>query len=154
MISFHFGSILNVTKRSTRLLTGSIFSCSIWRHTVVQLINGLDFVFLSAAVWLCTIENHSLKQRKKSIWTKKKLHHNIYLQPFYWTLKAARIVYNIIFFFFKLLFFCLFVFVCFCCCFFCYEDDEIISWIPSVKQRPLKRMKRNILGILSSLTFK
>ena len=38
--------------------------------------------------------------------------------------------------------------------FFSYEDDEIISWIPSVKQITLKRMKRNILGILYSLTFK
>ena len=38
--------------------------------------------------------------------------------------------------------------------FFFYEDDDIISWIPSVQQSTLKRMKRNILGILSSLTFK
>ena len=38
--------------------------------------------------------------------------------------------------------------------FFFYEDDEIISWLPSVKQSTLKRMKRNISGILSSLTFK
>ena len=37
---------------------------------------------------------------------------------------------------------------------FFYEDDEIISWLPSVKQSTLKRMKRNISGILSSLTFK
>ena len=32
---------------------------------MVQLITGLDFVFLCVAVWLCTIENQSLKQRKK-----------------------------------------------------------------------------------------
>ena len=38
--------------------------------------------------------------------------------------------------------------------FFFYEDDEIISWLPSVKKNTLKRMKRNNLGILSSLTFK
>ena len=38
-------------------------------------------------------------------------------------------------------------------CFVFYEDDEIISWPPSVKQSTLKRMKRNISGILSSLTF-
>ena len=37
---------------------------------------------------------------------------------------------------------------------FYYEDEEIISWLPSVKQSTLKRMKRNISGILSSLTFK
>ena len=37
---------------------------------------------------------------------------------------------------------------------FYYEDEEIISWLPSVKQSILKRMKRNISGILSSLTFK
>ena len=37
---------------------------------------------------------------------------------------------------------------------FFYEDDEIISWHPSVKQSTLKRMKRDISGILSSLTFK
>ena len=94
---------------------------------MVQLINGLDFVFLCVAVWLCTIENQSLKQRKKA------LHHNIYLRPFYRTLKAATIVYNQLVFFF-------------------YEDDEIISWFP--KQSTLKRMKRNISRILSSLTFK
>ena len=35
-----------------------------------------------------------------------------------------------------------------------YEDDEIISWLPSVRHSTLKRMKRNISGILSSLTFK
>ena len=40
-----------------------LISCSIWRDTVVQLINALDFVFLCVAVWLCTIENQSLKQR-------------------------------------------------------------------------------------------
>ena len=38
--------------------------------------------------------------------------------------------------------------------FFFYEDNEMISWFPSVKQSTLKRMKRNISGILSSLTFK
>ena len=66
----------------------------------------------------------------------KKLHHNIYLGPFYRTLNAAIIVSNqLLFFFFN-------------------EDDEIISWLPSVKQSTLKRMKRNISGILSSLTFK
>ena len=36
---------------------------------------------------------------------------------------------------------------------FYYEDEEIISWLPSVKQSTLKRMKRNISGILSSLMF-
>ena len=36
--------------------------------------------------------------------------------------------------------------------FFLFEDDEIISWFS--KQSTLKRMKRNISGILSSLTFK
>ena len=101
---------------------------------MVQLINGLDFVFLCVAVWLCTIKNQSLKQRKKAFEPRKKLHHNIYLRPFYRTLKAAIIVYN------QLLFF--------------YEDDEIISWLPSVRQSTLKRMKRKISGILSSLTFK
>ena len=103
---------------------------------MVQLINGLDFVFLSAAVWLCTIENQSLKHRKKAFEPREKLHHNIYLRPFYRTLKAAIIVYNQL----QLVFF--------------YEDDEIISWLPSVKQSTLKLMKRNISGILSSLTFK
>ena len=39
-------------------------------------------------------------------------------------------------------------------CFVFYEDDEILSWLPSVKQSTLKRMERNISGILSSLTFK
>ena len=104
---------------------------------MVQLINGLDFVFLSAAVWLCTIENQSLKQRKIAFEPRKKMHHNIkfYLRPFYRTLKAAIIVYNQLLFFF-------------------YEDDEIISWLQSVKQSTLKRMQRNNLGILSSLTFK
>ena len=100
---------------------------------MVQLING----FLCVVVWLCTIENQSLKQRKKAFETRKNLHHNIYLRPFYGTLKAVIIVYN------QLLF-----------SFFFYEDDEIISWFPSVKQSTLKRIKRNISGILSSLTFK
>ena len=104
---------------------------------MVQLINGLDFVFLCVAVWLCTIENQSLKQRKKAFEPRKKLHHNIYLQPFYRSLKVAIIVYNQLLFFFSF-----------------NEDDEIISWIPSVKQSTLKPMKRNISGILSSLTFK
>ena len=108
---------------------------------MVQLINGLDFVFLCVAVWLCTIENQSLKQRKKVFEPREKMHHNIYLQPFYRTLKAVIIVYNdqLLFFFF-----------------FSYEDDEIISWHPSLKTKyiNLKRMKRNISGILSSLTFK
>ena len=65
------------------------------------------------------------------------MHHNIYLQPFYRTLKAVIIVYNdqLLFFFF-------------------YEDDEIISWLPSIKQSTLKRMKSDIWGNLSSLTFK
>ena len=64
------------------------------------------------------------------------MHHCIYLQPFYRTLTAVIIVYNdqLLFFF--------------------YEDDEIISWLPSGKQSTLKRMKRDISGILSSLTFK
>ena len=127
------------TKRNEKInetTNWTILSCSIWRNTVVQLINGLDFVFLCVAVWLCAIENQSLKKKKKAFEPRKNLHHNIYLQPFYWTLKAAIIVYNQLRFF------------------FCYEDDEIISWIPSVKQSTLKRMKRNILGILSSLTFK
>ena len=64
------------------------------------------------------------------------MHHNIYLQPFYRTLKAVMIVYNdqLLFFF--------------------YEDDEIISWLPSIKQSTSKRMKRDNWGILSSLTFK
>ena len=81
---------------------------------MVQLINGLDFVFLCVAVCLCTIENQSLKQRKKAFEPRKKLHQNIYLRPFYRTLKAAIIVYNQLRFFF-------------------FEDDEIISWLPSVK---------------------
>ena len=109
---------------------------------MVQLINGLDFVFLCVAVWLCTIENQSLKQRKKAFEPRKKLHHNIYLRPFYRTLKAAKIVYNQLQLFFSFFFF------------FWDEDDEIISWLPSVTQSTLKRMKRNIPGILSSLTFK
>ena len=67
---------------------------------MVQLINGLDFVFLSVAVWLCTIENQSLKQRKKAFEPRKKLQHNIYLRPFYRTLKAAIIVYNQLLFLF------------------------------------------------------
>ena len=82
---------------------------------MVQLINGLDFVFLCVAVWLCTIENQSLKQRKKAFEPRKKLHHNIYFRSFYRTLKAAIIVYNQLRFFFF------------------FEDDEIISWLPSVK---------------------
>ena len=69
-----------------------LISCSIWRDTVVQLINGLDFVFLCVAVWLCTIENQSLKQRKKHLNQGKNFHHNIYLRPFYRTLKAAKTV--------------------------------------------------------------
>ena len=77
---------------------------------MVQLINGLDFVFLCVEVWLCTIENQSLKQRKKAFEPRKKLHHNIYLRPFYRTLKAAIIVYNQLLFFF-------------------YEDDENISYV-------------------------
>ena len=72
---------------------------------MVQLINGLDFVFLCVAVWLCTIENQSLKQRKKAFEPRKKLHHNICLWPFNRTLKAAIIEYNQLLFFF-------------------YEDDE------------------------------
>ena len=40
---------------------------------MVQLINGLDFVFLCVAVWLCTIENQSLKQRKKAFEPMKKI---------------------------------------------------------------------------------
>ena len=76
---------------------------------MVQLINGLDFVFLCVAVWLCTIENQSLKQRKKAFEPRKKLHHNIFLRPFSRTLKAATIVYNQLVFFFL------------------FEDDEIIS---------------------------
>ena len=54
---------------------------------MVQLINGLDFVFLCVAVWLCTIENQSLKHKKKAFKPRKKLHHNIYLRPFYRTYK-------------------------------------------------------------------
>ena len=103
---------------------------------MVQLINGLDFVFLCVAVWLCAIENQSLKQRKKAFEPWKKLLHNIYLRPLYRTLNAAIIVSNqLLFFFFN-------------------EDDEIISWLPSVKQNTLRRMNWNIPGILSSLTFK
>ena len=47
---------------------------------MVQLINGLDFVFVCVAVWLCTIENQrGLKQRKIAFEQRKKLHHSIYL---------------------------------------------------------------------------
>ena len=89
---------------------------------MVQLINGLDFVFLCVAVWLCTIENQSLKHKKKAFKPRKKLH-SVSIEP----IKAAIVAYN------QLLFFVfVFVFVLF------YEDDEIISWLPSVKQSTLK----------------
>ena len=107
---------------------------------MVQLINGLDFVFLCVAVWLCEIENQSLKQRKTAFEPRKKLHHDIYLQPFCRILKVPTIVYNQLDSVFFLFFF--------------YEDDEIISRLASVKQSTLKRMQRNNLGISSSLTFK
>ena len=82
---------------------------------MVQLINGLDFVFLCVAVWLCTIENQSLKQRKSAFEPRKKLHHNIYLQPtIFFQLYIYIYIYIYIYFF--------------------YEVDEIISWLPSVKQ--------------------
>ena len=114
---------------------------------MVQLINGLDFVFLSAAVWLCTIENQSLKQRKKAFEPRKKIapqHLFIYglLSNFKSrdnSIQSATV--------FLLLLLLLFYYS------FFYEDKEIMSWLPTVQTKS-KRMKRNISGILSSLTFK
>ena len=77
-----------------------------------------------------------LKTKEQNIWTKEKIApQHLFTALIYRTLKAAIIVYNQLLFFF-------------------YEDDEIISWLPSVKQSTLKGMKRDISGILSSLTFK
>ena len=141
MISFHFGSILNEKKRKdkrdyqptlylvAKYLTKYYGSTHQWFR--------FCFPLNCVAVWLCTIENQSLKQRIKAFEPRKKLYHNIYLRPLYRNLKAVIIVYN------QLLFF-----------FFFNEDDENISWLPSVKRSTLKPMKRNNLGILSSLTFK
>ena len=77
------------------------------------------------------------KTKEKSIWTKEKLAPQHLFATFLLNFKGRNNSIQSTTFFF-----------------FCYEDDEIISWIPSVKQSTLKRMKRNILGILSSLTFK
>ena len=144
MISFHFGSILNEKKRKDKRKDKRDYQPALYlvakyltkyfgsTHQWFRFCFPLNCV----AVWLCTIENQSLKQRKKAFEARKKLYHNVYLRPLYRNLKAVIIVYN------QLLFF----FLC--------EDDEIISWLPSVKRSTLKRMKRNNLGILSSLTFK
>ena len=74
------------------------------------------------------------KTKEKSIWTKEKIAPQHLFTAFLSNFKGRN---NSIQYY----------------CFF-YEDDEIISWLPSVKQSTLKRMKRNISGILSSLTFK
>ena len=79
------------------------------------------------------------KTKEKSIWTKEKLAPQHLFTTFLLNFKgrdnSLQLILLLLLFFF-------------------YEDDEIISWIPSVKQSTLKCMKRNILGILSSLTFK
>ena len=103
---------------------------------MVQLINGLDFVFLCVAVWFCTIENQSLKQRKKAFEPRKIAPQHLFT-AFLSNFKGRK---NSI--------------QSTTVCFVFYEDDEILSWLPSVKQSTLKRMERNISGILSSLTFK
>ena len=111
---------------------------------MVQLINGLDFVFLCVAVWLCAIENQSLKQRKKAFEPRKKIAPQHLFTAFLSNFKSrdnsiqSTTVYYY-YYFFIIIFF--------------YEDKEIISWLSIVKTKS-KRMKRNISGILSSLTFK
>ena len=112
---------------------------------MVQLINGLDFVFLCVAVWLCAIEYQSLKQRKKEFEPKKKIAPQHLFTAFLSNFKSrdnsiqSATVFYYYYYFITIIFF--------------YEDKEIISWLPIVKTKS-KRMKRNISGILSSLTFK
>ena len=110
---------------------------------MVELINGLDFVFLCVAVLLCTIENQSLKQRKKAFEPRKKIAPQHLFTTFLSNFKGRynSIQSTTVFIIIILLFF------------FFYEDKEIISWLPVVKTKS-KRMKRNMSGILSSLTFK
>ena len=76
------------------------------------------------------------KTKEKSIWTEEKIVPQHLLTAFTSKLKGRnKCTISYCFFFFN-------------------EDDENISWLPSVKQSTLKRMQRNNLGISSSLTFK
>ena len=78
------------------------------------------------------------KTKEKSIWTKKKIAPQHLFTAFLSNFKSGdKSIQSTTVFFFN-------------------EDDEIISWLPGVKQSTvtLKRVKRNISGILSSLTFK
>lgn len=76
---------------------------------MVQLINGLDFVFLCVGVWLCTIENQSLKERKITFEPREKIAAQHLFTAFLLNFKGRNnsIKSTTVFFF--------------------YEDDEIIS---------------------------
>ena len=89
---------------------------------MVQLINGLDFVFLCVAVWLCTIEIQSLKQRTKEKIAPQRLF-TAFLSNFKGRKNSIQST---------------------TVCFVFYEDDEIISWFSKTKY--IKAHEEEYLG--------
>ena len=91
--------------RSARRLARCLLPAFLCAHIFIKReTSGYEEGFRFCFPWCCgivtTIENQSLKQRKKAFEPGKKLHHNIYLRPFNRTLKAAIIVDNQPLFFF------------------------------------------------------